>query len=177
MSDASPAILYRVHRPNGPYFAVHDPATGRLWTERSEQAARSQAQDLGLALGAVRSIRHDELMRLLGRDAAPSAEPRLRPVAGGQSTKGPQGENPDGTPRPIRSSAPFTRDQGPPVLLSKSDNAPASAFASGEPVTDEQSTTGDDERARDDVLESRGKLPKGIAKNPFADSPKHRRRS
>ena len=171
MSETKAGVLYRVHRRTGEYFAVYDPASGRLWTERSEPAARSQAQDLGLALGTVQSIRHDELMRLLGRDA-PSARPRPRDATG-QSAADSRDQAP-ATQRPIRSSAPFVRESDPQVMVSKSENAPASAFASGEPVTEPQSA---DDPAPDDVLESRGKLPKGIARNPFADKPNRPRRN
>jgi hypothetical protein len=169
--EPTPANLYRVTRTNGSYFAIHDPASSRLWTERSEQAARAQASELNLSLGAAKSIRHDELMRLLGRAAAPNDHRREQ----SPSTKRQEEESPSGQ-HPIRTRAPFMPDQAPPVMLSKSQSAPASAFASDQPVTDASHST-DQDAARDDVLESRAKLPKGIAKNPFADSPKRQRRS
>ena len=166
----TPANLYRVTRTNGSYFAIHDPASGRLWTERSEQAARAQAAELNLSLGAARSIRHDELMRLLGRGAAPQMQSGTRPPAPRTTT---EADPPRSVPHSVQSRAPFLADQGPPVMLSRSQGTPASAFASDQPVIASTEPVEQD----DAVLESRAKLPKGIARNPFADSPKRRRRS
>jgi hypothetical protein len=54
--DPTNPVLYKVRRPNGSYFAIYDPQTGRLWTERSEPAARAQAQELGLSPGVAKSV-------------------------------------------------------------------------------------------------------------------------
>src|SRR5437016_17240 len=66
-------ILYTVRGPRGSYFAIHDPATRRVWTERTEQAARAQASDMGMVLSAEETITHEELMRRTGREPAPVA--------------------------------------------------------------------------------------------------------
>src|SRR5579864_3375277 len=104
-------ILYKVRGPRGVYFAIHDPQSGRLWTERSAESARAQARELELAIESERSVTHHELMRLLGRDSAPAARP---PSAKSPATPSPsKSSNTRGdSSRPIRSSTPFARDAG-----------------------------------------------------------------
>jgi hypothetical protein len=59
--------LYRVHRPNqGLYFGVHDPATRRIRTERTEQAARAVADEMNLQLTGEQDVSHDQWLRLTG---------------------------------------------------------------------------------------------------------------
>ncbi|HSZ58927.1 MAG TPA: hypothetical protein VK797_25025 [Tepidisphaeraceae bacterium] len=64
----SHGILYTVEGPKGSYYAIHDPATGRVRTERTEQAARAQAQKMGITLVADEIISHEELLRRTGRE-------------------------------------------------------------------------------------------------------------
>jgi len=63
------AILYTVQGPRGSYFAIHDPATGRICTESSDPRARAQARDMGLIVVNEETITHPELLRRTGRDA------------------------------------------------------------------------------------------------------------
>jgi hypothetical protein len=168
MSGTTSANFYRVQRRNGPYYAVHDPSSGRLWTERSEEAARAQAEELGLSPGPLKSITHDELMRLLGREA-----PQAEPTSPRARTSQPE----TNVSHPIRSRGSLAGNQAPAVILSKSDSPAASNFASGEPVADAQKTPTGDDTPSDDVIESRRKLPKGFPRNPFSTGPKQRRRS
>ena len=69
---ASQGILYTVEGPRGSYYAIHDPATRRIWTERTEQAARAQAQDIGMVLVGEEIISHEELLRRTGREVPPT---------------------------------------------------------------------------------------------------------
>src|SRR5215472_16484346 len=73
---ASQGILYTVKGPRGSYFAIHDPATGRVWTERTEQAARAQALDMGVALVDDEVISHEELLRRTGREMPQVSAPQ-----------------------------------------------------------------------------------------------------
>ena len=63
------AVLYTVQGPRGSYYAIHDPATGRICTESSDPRARAQARDMGLMVTHEESITHQELLRRTGRDA------------------------------------------------------------------------------------------------------------
>jgi hypothetical protein len=63
------AVLYTVQGPRGSYFAIHDPATGRICTESSDPRARAQARDMGLVVVNEETITHQELLRRTGRDA------------------------------------------------------------------------------------------------------------
>ncbi len=63
------AVLYTVQGPRGSYYALHDPATGRICTESSDPRARAQARDMGLLVTHEESITHQELLRRTGRDA------------------------------------------------------------------------------------------------------------
>jgi hypothetical protein len=63
------AVLYTVQGPRGSYFAVHDPATGRICTESSDPRARAQAREMGLLVTHEETISHQELLRRTGRDA------------------------------------------------------------------------------------------------------------
>lgn len=61
-------ILYRVLRPNqSVYFGIYDPATRRIRTERTEQAAAAVADEMGLQLDGERDVTHDQWLRLTGR--------------------------------------------------------------------------------------------------------------
>jgi hypothetical protein len=63
----TPTILYRVQRPNqGIYFGIYDPATRRIRTERTEQAAAAVAHEMGLRLEGERDVTHDQWLRLTG---------------------------------------------------------------------------------------------------------------
>ena len=74
---ASQGVLYTVKGPRGNYYAIHDPATGRVWTERTEQAARAQALDMDIALVDDEIISHEELLRRTGREM-PQVSPACR---------------------------------------------------------------------------------------------------
>ena len=63
------AVLYTVQGPRGSYYAIHDPATGRICTESSDPRARAQARDMGLVVTHEETISHPELLRRTGRDA------------------------------------------------------------------------------------------------------------
>jgi hypothetical protein len=60
-------ILYRVRRPNQTiYFAIYDPGTRRIRTERTEQAANAVADEMGLQLEGEREVTHEQWLRLTG---------------------------------------------------------------------------------------------------------------
>jgi hypothetical protein len=61
----TPATFYIVNGPRGEYYAVRNHVTGKFWTERTELAARQQAQDEGLALVAGENITHARLVELM----------------------------------------------------------------------------------------------------------------
>jgi hypothetical protein len=71
----SHGILYTVEGPKGSYYAIHDPATGRVRTERTEQAARAQARKMGITLVADEIISHEELLRRTGREMPETSQP------------------------------------------------------------------------------------------------------
>ena len=59
--------LYRVRRPNqGLYFGIFDPATQRIRTERTEQAAAAVAKEMGLQLEGEQEVTHEQWLRLTG---------------------------------------------------------------------------------------------------------------
>jgi hypothetical protein len=59
--------LYRVRRPNlGLYFGIFDPATHRIRTERTEQAAAAVAAEMGLQLEGEQEVTHEQWLRLTG---------------------------------------------------------------------------------------------------------------
>lgn len=63
----STTVLYRVYRPNhGQYFGIFDPATRRMRTERTEQAAAAVADEMGLRLEGEQEVTHDQWLRLTG---------------------------------------------------------------------------------------------------------------
>jgi hypothetical protein len=166
-------VIYKVRGPRGVYFAIHDPQAGRLWTERSVESARAQAQELKLTIDSERSVTHHELMRLLGRDSAPSPRPASAKSPEAASPSDPKPPARDSS-RPIRSSTPFAKDTGTnDVLVTKSDQQP-SVFAEGAHVLPNESgqipITGD-------ILDTRQPIAKKRRDNPFADNKKPRRRS
>src|SRR5665213_1190204 len=56
------ATFYTVHGPRGEYYAVHNHDTEKIWTERTELAARQQAYDEGLEFVASENIDHVHLL-------------------------------------------------------------------------------------------------------------------
>src|SRR4051794_26798207 len=60
------AVLYTVQGPRGSYYAIHDPATGRICTESSDPRARAQAREMGLIVVNEEKITHQELLRRTG---------------------------------------------------------------------------------------------------------------
>jgi hypothetical protein len=80
------AVLYTVRGPRGNYYAVHDPGSGRMFTERTDHAARAQAQEMGLIVISEENVSHQELLRRAGREAdadtqASSNNPVPQPLA------------------------------------------------------------------------------------------------
>jgi hypothetical protein len=75
---AGQGILYTVKGPRGSYYAIHDPPSGRVWTERTEQAARAQALDMGIALVGDEVISHEELLRRTGREMPEASSAPLK---------------------------------------------------------------------------------------------------
>jgi hypothetical protein len=57
----------------GAVYALLDVASGMIWTERSEQAARQLATDKRLTVIDEQAISHEELLRLIGHEPAPKA--------------------------------------------------------------------------------------------------------
>jgi len=179
---ANIAGLYKVRGPNAVYHAVYDPASGRLWTERSEHSARAQAQDAGLELAPERSITHQALMQLSGRETAIPAEPsRARP----ESLQSPQPPVPSRPPEPrsISSRAAFApSDSDPPVLIKQATQL-GGVFSANATVNPVDSTTDDPSNPsagaalnRDVLSEKRPMKSSGKDKNPFADAKPKRRK-
>jgi hypothetical protein len=65
MADAK---LFEVQTMRGTVYALLDVASGMIWTERSEQAARRLAADKRLSIVQEQSISHEELLRLMGHE-------------------------------------------------------------------------------------------------------------
>lgn len=60
-------LLYRVRRPNqGLYFGIFDPASHRIRTERTEQAAAAVAEEMGLNLEGEQEVTHEQWLRITG---------------------------------------------------------------------------------------------------------------
>jgi len=92
--------LYTVQGPRGSYYAIHDPATGRICTESSDPRARAQARDMGLMVMHEETITHQELLRRTGRDADvaeqvtnPKADSLPEATPGNKHGKNMHGEN------------------------------------------------------------------------------------
>ena len=73
----APATFYIVNGPRGEYYAVRNHQTGKVWTERTESAAKQQASDENLALVATETIDHRHLLDLMVAQGSP-----MRPTAG-----------------------------------------------------------------------------------------------
>ena len=176
------AGLYRVRGPNGTYYAVFDPETGRLWTERSDHSARAQAEDAGLELARAGDHAPGVLMELSGRD---TGGPRPK----GSSSGTPRVELREAVekpPKPVISRSPFaSSDPGSSVLINRSDQGGGGVFSGETPVAPPSASGGatveDSETPsagsvfNRDVLDGKQPLPRGKGKNPFADRrPKNR---
>jgi len=167
------AGLYRVRGPNGTYYAVFDPSTGQMWTERSEHSARAQAEDAGLELAPERAITHKALMELSGRDAPP-IKPRTGAASSLPAPTSPTAQKP---PKPSISRSPFaSADQGGSVLINRSDQVGGGLFSAEKPVSPPTQTPSNDSETPSagsvfsrDVLDEKHPLPRGKGKNPFAD--------
>jgi hypothetical protein len=90
------AVLYTVQGPRGSYYAVHDPASGRIFTESTDPRARAQAREKGLIVVNEETITHQELLRRTGREAdaatqAPKTNPTPQPLASPGSIDGVDG--------------------------------------------------------------------------------------
>jgi len=168
------AGLYRVKGPNGEYYAVFDPESGRLWTERSEHSARAQADDAGLELAPERFITHQALMELSGRDTRPGpSKPATKPP----TPTGPTTPPVDKPPKPVISRSPFasSTDSGS-VLINRSDQVGGGLFSGDKPVAPPAHDSAEDSETPSagsvfsrDVLDEKHPLPRGKGKNPFAD--------
>ncbi len=173
------AGLYRVRGPNGTYYAVFDPETKRLWTERSEHSARAQAEEAGLELAPERAITHQALMQLSGRDTGPAVQ---RPASGSPSVV-PTDKPVQKPPKPSISRSPFaSTDQAGSVLINRSEQVGGGLFSADTPVSPPTQTPAEDSETPSagsvfsrDVLDDKRPLPRGKGKNPFADRrPKNR---
>jgi len=87
---ASQAKLYEVEGQHGTVYvyALHDSQTGMLWTERTEKAARSLAQEKQLTIIEQLTISRRELLRLMGQE--PIEEPLAPPTRSGTLRHEPQ---------------------------------------------------------------------------------------
>jgi hypothetical protein len=175
---AKSAGLYQVRGPSGTYYAVYDPATGRMWTERSEHSARAQAEDAGLELAPVRAITHHALMQLSGRgdtgDRNKVSSPSPAPAA-------PAREPDENPPRPITSRLPFASADPGGVLVNRPEQV-GGVFSGGNPVAPPSQGAAEDAETptagavfNRDVLDEKHPLPRGKGKNPFADRKPKRR--
>jgi hypothetical protein len=177
---ANIAGLYRVRGPNGTYYAVYDPASGRMWTERSEQSARAQASEAGLELAPERSISHHALMQMSGRDTGGGGGPKM-PAAPQPAPSQKDGE--DQPDRPIISRAPFAAaDPGPSVLTNRSGQVGGGIFSGDTPVAPPTEGAAEDAETPSagavfnrDVLDEKRPMLRGKGKNPFADRKPRRR--
>ncbi|HEY8751880.1 MAG TPA: hypothetical protein VIM11_28115 [Tepidisphaeraceae bacterium] len=175
--------LYKVRGPNAVYYAVHDPATGRLWTERSEHSARAQAQEAGLELAPERSITHQALMQLSGRETTIPAGPSPARSNLPQSSQEPASSQTPAPPRSISSRAAFAPlDSDPPVLI-KQNTQLGAVFSADAAVSPIESNTEDPSSPsagaalnRDVLSEKRPMKSSGKDKNPFADAKPKRRK-
>ena len=95
----SKATLYEVQGAHGTVYvyAIRDSESGMLWTERSEQAARSLAREKGLTISAQENITRTQLLRLMGQEV--------------EETPAPQPEQ----PKPQQQSSPQPKAQVLPV--------------------------------------------------------------
>jgi len=168
------AGLYRVRGPSSTYYAVFDPETGRLWTERSEHSARAQAEEAGLELAPERAITHKALMELSGRDTVPGRPSAAAPPPTSAGPKSPPVEKP---PRPVISRSPFaSSDTGGSVLINRSDQVGGGLFSGEKPVAPPSHDSAEDSETPSagsvfsrDVLDEKRPLPRGKGRNPFAD--------
>ena len=92
MNDS--AKLYEVKTPSGSIYAVHDPASRMVWTERTEHAARDLARDKRLTLVPAGQITREQLVALMGHE-----QPSSSPSAAGAAPA------PAATPAPAQSWA------------------------------------------------------------------------
>jgi len=130
-------VLYTVEGSRGVYYAIHDPATSRVWTERTESAALAQARELGILIAAEELITADELLRRTGRDA-PERMPMTQKPAASQDRRIPATD----PQQPLRAPEPEL-DVAPPTIPGTMPEAPivasrmdvgASFFATDLPI-------------------------------------------
>jgi hypothetical protein len=117
MADAT---LFEVQTARGSVFAIHDPSTGMVWTERTEQAARLLATDKGFSVTQEKTISQEALLVLTGRDASrPPSTPHTisqppRPAADNQPKESPPPDNrASNRPQPIATSYHWDDDVHP----------------------------------------------------------------
>jgi hypothetical protein len=80
-SSMKEAQLYGVRSARGDViFAIFDPESQWVWTERSESAARQVATEKGYQLVEGGEITHTDLLALIGQKPAPPAPAAARPV-------------------------------------------------------------------------------------------------
>lgn len=165
---ANNAALYEVQGPHGQYVALYDPATGRLWTERSEAAARSLADEMGLNVDPLKPITHAALMRLAGRDTTVVRAPA--------QPKPPPEVEPEKPQRPVVSRKPFAPVEPTGPIVTATAGHDVAPFATQEPVTPVIGGASSDapphaagHAQSDDVLSEKRTPLTRRGKSPFAD--------
>lgn len=107
-ADAT-ATLYTVTSPRNTFYAVRAHATGMIWSERTESAAKALAAEQGLRVGDEQEITQAELRELI------AAHERRTEDASAGSHPGQ-----DQTTEPSRHHAPAWRPSPPPVAVGSS---------------------------------------------------------
>lgn len=74
------ATFYVVNGPRAVYYAARNQETGKVWTERTELAARTQGAEEGLEWVEELTISHAQLLDLMIPQAMP--QPADSPLAG-----------------------------------------------------------------------------------------------
>lgn len=70
MRTLTDATLYVVDGPHGPYYAIRDNESGRIVTERTEQAAARIANQTDMVIVDRVHITHAKLLAMTGSGAA-----------------------------------------------------------------------------------------------------------
>ncbi|HZL37000.1 MAG TPA: hypothetical protein VFC78_16895 [Tepidisphaeraceae bacterium] len=113
------ADLYTVRTSHGTVYAIVDPTSGAVWTERTEAAALRLAEERGIPVGFKGEIAHSDLLRLMGH-----AEPEpYRPAA--QAPRPPVQPHPDPSAVPAKVAPPV--DDGVVEVMYLPDARPLSA--------------------------------------------------
>jgi hypothetical protein len=172
---AREAALFRVEGPRGIYYAVYEVDQQTLFTEANEKGARDHAAESGLTLLRERTIRHAELMRLTGRDAAPVLR---APAARSEKPE----KAADMAHKPLVARLPKNEEGLNNGIVSSRILSGGNPFASAAPVKQTDEDVDRETTAPMDMLPSEAvkrdvinlnQLPKtGRRGNPFADHSK-----